>query len=65
MRKIIKTIDEGGFLTDRFFIPRHIWFQGRAKIPDIEKKLHFYDEINKELKSIFLVKKQGGDVRKE
>lgn len=48
MRKIEKTISEGGFLTESLYVPKYIWYQKDAKIPEIDKKLNYFDYLKKE-----------------
>jgi len=48
MRRIEKTIMEGGFLTDSLYVPKYVWYQKEAKIPEIDKKLNYFDYLKKE-----------------
>lgn len=48
MRKIEKTIVEGGFLTDSLYVPKYVWYQKEAKVPEIDKKLHYFEDLKKE-----------------
>jgi len=32
-------IGEGAFLTETLFIPKYVWYQRDAKVPEIDRKL--------------------------
>lgn len=52
MRKIEKTITEGGFLTESLYLPKYVWYQKDAKIPEIDKKLSYFDYLKKEFQRV-------------
>ena len=55
MRKIEKTITEGGFLTESLYVPKYVWYQKEAKIPEIDKKLHYFDDLKKEFQKVSIL----------
>lgn len=55
MRRIEKTINEGGFLTESLFVPKYVWYQKDAKIPEIDKKLHYFDGLKKEFQKVSIL----------
>jgi hypothetical protein len=59
MRKITKTIESGGFITEKLYIPKFTWYQKKAKIPEIEKKLHYFDGLKKEIGSLGILYSKG------
>ena len=52
MKKIEQSITEGGFITEDLYIPKYVWYQKDALILDIDKKLHYFDELKKMLNSV-------------
>ena len=59
MKLIQKTIQEGGFLTDQLYVPRAVWEQTHAQIYAIEKKLAFFNDLKKEMRTLGIHKKKG------
>lgn len=55
MRKIEKTISDGAFLSDSLYVPKYIWYQKQAKIPEIDKKLHYFDGLKKEFQKVSIL----------
>ena len=50
MRLFEKTINEGGFISEDIYVPKHVWLQEQVPIPEVNEKLHHFDELKKELK---------------
>lgn len=42
----------GGYLTEKLFIPKYIWFQKKTLISEIEKKVEYCETIQKEFKKV-------------
>lgn len=59
MRLIQKSISEGAFLSSSLFVPKLVWHQKAAKISDIERKMQFFSELRRELRSVSQAKKQN------
>ena len=59
MKLIQKTIQEGGFLTEQLYVPRAVWEQTHAQIYAIEKKLTFFNDLKKEMRTLGIHKKKG------
>lgn len=55
MRRIEKTILDGGFLTESLYVPKYVWYQKEAKIPEIDKKVHYFDELKKEFQKVSIL----------
>jgi hypothetical protein len=56
MKRIWDTMDnDGGYLTEALFIPKYIWFQKKTFVPDIEKKVEYWERIKKEFKKFGII----------
>lgn len=55
MRRLEKTIAEGGYLTDSLYVPKYVWYQKEAKIAEIDKKLNYFDYLKKELQRVSIL----------
>jgi len=59
MYLIQQTIQKGGFITDQLYVPRAVWEQTHAQIYAIEKKLTFFNDLKKEMRTLGIHKKKG------
>jgi hypothetical protein len=42
------TLNEGAFISESLFIPRYVWFQRDAKVPQVDRKLDYLEALKKE-----------------
>ena len=55
MRKIEKTITEGGFLTESLFVPKYVWNQKETKLQGLERKNQCFDDLKKEFQKVGII----------
>jgi len=50
MRQIEKTMThtDGAFISETLFVPRYVWFQKDAKVPEVERKLDYLEALKRE-----------------
>ena len=52
LRTIIKTIQKGGFISTRIYVPKCIWLQEGEIIEGIYKKIEYYELLLTEIKKL-------------
>ena len=55
MRKIEKTMTEGAFVTEGLYVPKYVWYQKDVKIPEIDRKLHYFEGLKKEIQGVSIL----------
>jgi hypothetical protein len=49
MRRIERTIKEGGYLTEELHIPKYVWYQKEAVIKEIDSKIKHFGRLKNKL----------------
>lgn len=59
MRRVEKTIKEGGYLTEELYVPKYVWYQKEAMVKEIDQKIFHFEKLQKKLKGIKIVYVNG------
>ena len=55
MKRIEKTIKEGGYLTSELYVPKYIWFQKEGAIKDIDLKIKHFNNLKLKLLGLKII----------
>jgi hypothetical protein len=59
MRRIEKTIKEGGYLTEDLYIPKYVWFQKEGVVKEIDQKIFHFGKLKNKLQGTRIVYQNG------
>lgn len=49
------TNTEGAFVSETLFIPKYVWYQRDAKVPEVERKLDYLEALKREFQKVAIL----------
>lgn len=46
---------DGGFLSETLFVPKYVWYQRDAKVPEVERKLDYLEALKREFQKVAIL----------